>query len=116
MSTATIVLTREQKAEIADKMGLISDEIILSTVDSSCKTTTVEDLGENIILAASRTYTTSQTKETGLLCKKFIRNVFHCLYIVGNGNLVKNFKHNSPYFIIKGTLMILIKVIRRNKV
>lgn len=59
MSTATIVLTREQKAEIADKMGLISDEIILSTVDSSCKTTTVEDLGENIILAASRTYTTS---------------------------------------------------------
>ena len=59
METATIVLTREQKAEIAEKMGLISDEIILSTVDKSVKVAKVEDLGENLLLASSRTFTVS---------------------------------------------------------
>lgn len=59
MQTATIVLTREQKAEIAEKMGLISDEIILSTVDKSVKVAKVEDLGENLLLASGRTYTVS---------------------------------------------------------
>lgn len=59
METATIVLTREQKAEIAEKMGLISGEIILSAIDNSVKVAKVEDLGDNLFLAATRTFTVS---------------------------------------------------------
>lgn len=59
MNSATIVLTREQKAVIAEKMGLVSDELILSTLASTDDIVQIEDLGENLFLAASKTYTTS---------------------------------------------------------
>lgn len=50
METATIVLTREQKAEIAAKMGVISDEIVLSSISNSIKAAKIEDLGDNLFL------------------------------------------------------------------
>ena len=59
MKSATIVLTREQKAVIAEKMGLVSDELILSTLASTDDIVQIEDLGENLFLAAGKTYTTS---------------------------------------------------------
>ncbi len=59
MKSATIVLTREQKAVIAEKMGLVSDELILSTLASTDDIVQIEDLGENLFLAANKTYTTS---------------------------------------------------------
>lgn len=59
METATIVLTREQKAEIAAKMGVISDEIVLSSISNSIKAAKIEDLGDNLFIAAGKTYTVS---------------------------------------------------------
>lgn len=59
MKTATIVLTREQKAELAAKMGLITDEIILSSISNSMKVAKIEDLGDDLFLAAGKTYTVS---------------------------------------------------------
>lgn len=59
MKSATIVLTREQKAVIAEKMGLVSDELILSTLASTDDIAQIEDLGENLFLAANKTYTIS---------------------------------------------------------
>lgn len=59
MKSATIVLTREQKAVIAEKMGLVSDELILSTLASTDDIVQIEDLGENLFLAANKTYTIS---------------------------------------------------------
>ncbi|MDO5296188.1 MAG: hypothetical protein Q4F00_06035 [bacterium] len=59
MNSATIALTSEQKAIIAEKMGLVSDELILSSLSSTQDVAQIEDLGENLFLAASKTFTTS---------------------------------------------------------
>ena len=58
-NTATIVLTSEQKAIIAEKMGLISDELVLSTLSRETDVIQIEDLGENLFIAAGKTFTVS---------------------------------------------------------
>ena len=59
MNSATIALTSEQKAIIAEKMGLVSDELVLTSLSSTQDVAQIEDIGENFFLAASKTFTVS---------------------------------------------------------
>ena len=59
MNSATIALTSEQKAIIAEKMGLVSDELVLTSLSSTQDVAQIEDIGENLFLAASKTFTVS---------------------------------------------------------
>ena len=59
MNSATIALTSEQKAIIAEKMGLVSDELVLTSRSSTQDVAQIEDIGENLFLAASKTFTVS---------------------------------------------------------
>ena len=59
MNSATIALTSEQKAIIAEKMGLVSDELVLTSLSSTQDVAQIEDTGENLFLAASKTFTVS---------------------------------------------------------
>lgn len=54
MNSATIALTSEQKAIIAEKMGLVSDELVLTSLSSTQDVAQIEDIGENLFLAASK--------------------------------------------------------------
>ena len=59
MNSATIALTSEQKAIIAEKMGLVSDELVLTSLSSTQDVAQIEDIVENLFLAASKTFTVS---------------------------------------------------------
>ena len=59
MNSATIALTSEQKAIIAEKMGLVSDELVLTSLSSTQDVAQIEDIGENLFLAASKTFIVS---------------------------------------------------------
>lgn len=59
MNSATIALTSEQKAIIAEKMGLVSDELVLTSLSSTQDVAQIEDIGENLFLVASKTFTVS---------------------------------------------------------
>ena len=60
MNSATIALTSEQKAIIAEKMGLVSDELVLTSLSSTQDVAQIEDIGENLFLAASKPFTVSK--------------------------------------------------------
>lgn len=56
MSEFSIELTKEQRAKIAESMGIVCDELILSSLTSSEQETKISDLGENMILAMGKTH------------------------------------------------------------
>ena len=56
---SSCALTSEQKAIIAEKMGLVSDELVLTSLSSTQDVAQIEDIGENLFLAASKTFTVS---------------------------------------------------------
>lgn len=56
MDGFSIELTKDQRAKIAESMGIVCDELILSSLTPIEQETRISDLGENMILAMGKTY------------------------------------------------------------
>lgn len=56
---STIELTKEQKARIAEEMGMLFDELVLGEIPEDVDAKTLGELNESFFIVMGRTYVTS---------------------------------------------------------